>query len=149
MNKPISLIAAMMLATTAQLWAPQATAGQTASDLDDIKKETQELIQAIQSYSIEQKDQALAKAADALERLDERIDVLEKQLAEQWQSMDAATQQERQALLNSLKTQRAEVADWLAKMQDGSSGAWGQLKQGVADAYHGLAQAWEKAKQLF
>ncbi|MDF2177157.1 hypothetical protein P2G88_02720 [Aliiglaciecola sp. CAU 1673] len=149
MTKPLSIFAAMMIATTAQLWAPSLMAEQSTSNLEEVRKETEELMQAIKAYSAEQKEQAIAKTAEALEKLDERIDKLDKQLAEQWQDLDESTRQERQAFLDKLKVQRAELADWLAKMKDSSSGAWGELKAGFADAYEKLAEAWEKAKEKF
>ena len=52
----------------------------TAS-IEDVKKETKELLQTINSYGSDKKDELLKKSKKSLEKLDSRIDELESKVA--------------------------------------------------------------------
>ena len=47
------------------------------TSIEEVKKETQDLLQTIGSYTADQRDEAVQKAKQGLDRLDKRIDALE------------------------------------------------------------------------
>ncbi len=46
------------------------------TSIEEVKKETQDLLQAIVSYSADKRDEAVQKAKEGLNKLDKRIDAL-------------------------------------------------------------------------
>lgn len=66
MNRSISILAALMLATTAQVWAGE----ENDSGVAKIQHESRQLLEQIKDYSAEQKDKAIAETADTLAKLD-------------------------------------------------------------------------------
>lgn len=46
------------------------------TSIEEVKKETRDLLQAIGSYTADKRDEAVQKAKDGLEKLDKRIDAL-------------------------------------------------------------------------
>jgi hypothetical protein len=131
-----------------------ATAGATATESEetsaaDIKQETVELLQALKSYSVEQRDEALARSRSALDNIDRRIDRLESTMLENWEQMDQAARDKTRASLQALREQRTRVAEWYGSMKSSSASAWGHIRQGFAEAYRALHEAWEKSEQEF
>jgi len=47
---------------------------------EEIKQETRELLQALKSYGVDQRDEAIAQARAALRNLDKRIETLENRI---------------------------------------------------------------------
>jgi aminoglycoside/choline kinase family phosphotransferase len=128
------------------------TPGYSASDTDktsteEIKQETIELLLALDSYSVEQKDKAVEQANAALENLDNRIEKLEADMLRQWEEMDQATREKTQESLQALRQQRTRVAEWYGSMKASSASAWEQMKQGFSSAYESLSEAWENSEK--
>jgi len=142
------IVCAGILGALLGLAAPGVTlaAGQNASAAD-VKQETVELLEALESYGAAQRDQALEKSRAALDHIDRRIEALEARLLEQWDQMDQAARDQAQASLQALREQRTRVAEWYGSMKSGSASAWGQVKQGFANAYQSLHDAWEQSER--
>ena len=119
------------------------------SSVQDIKQETTELLHALKAYGVEQRDAALEQSRAALENLDRRIEMLEKQMLDQWDEMDQAARNKAQASLQALRQQRNRVAEWYGSLKSSSAGAWGHMKQGFTSAYRALHEAWGKSEQEF
>ncbi len=119
------------------------------ASVQDIKKETTELLQALKAYGAGQRDAALEQSRSALKNLDRRIDTLEKKMLDQWDEMDQAARDKAQASLQALRQQRNRVAEWYGSLKSSSAGAWGHIKQGFTSAYRSLHEAWEKSEQEF
>jgi len=113
----------------------------------DIKRETTELLQALKAYSAEQRDEALEHSSTALDNLDQRIEVLETQMLDQWDDMDQAAREKGRASLQALREQRTRVAEWFGSLKSSSASAWGHIKQGFSAAYQDLQGAWENSEQ--
>ena len=122
-----------------------AAAGDTTS-AEDIKQETAELLEALKAYSTEQRDAAVEQSRAALQNLDQRIEVLETQMLDQWDEMDQATRARTRASLQALREQRTHVAEWYGSLKSSSAEAWGHIKQGFSKAYRTLNENWQKSE---
>jgi hypothetical protein len=118
-----------------------------AATVQDIERETTELLQALKAYSIEQRDEALEHSSTALDNLDQRIEALETQMLDQWDDMDQAARATGRASLQALREQRTRVAEWFGSLKISSASAWGHIKQGFSEAYQDLQGAWENSEQ--
>ena len=126
--------------------------GETSSDktsIKEVKKETQDLLQTLNAYTVEQKDEAVSKTKVALDDLDKRIDALGKDIDKSWDSMDEAAREKARASLKELRKMQAQVAEKYSSMKNSTADAWKNMKKGFSDAYTDLADAWEKSEKEF
>lgn len=119
------------------------------TSIEDVKKETQDMLQALGAYSADKRDEAVQKAKDGMNNLDKRIDALETRIDENWDKMSDAARREARENLQALRKQRNQVAEWYGSMKTSSAAAWDQMKEGFAAAYKDLTDAWEKSKKEF
>lgn len=127
----------------------QAQSGNDTVTAQEVKKETKELIDTLQQYTVDQRDQALKEADQALKKVDGRIDALESRVDNEWDQMSQAAREKARANLKALRQQRNELAEWYGSFKNSSAGAWEQMKKGFSDAYQAMSDAWEKAKSEF
>lgn len=113
---------------------------------EDIKKETQDLLKALNSYTADQKDEAVNKTKDALDSLDKRIDEMEAMIDKGWDKMDRAAREKARESLKALRNQRKKVAEWYDRLKSSSGDSWEIIKKGFSDAYKALNDAWNKLK---
>lgn len=138
----IAMIAVLGMAP----WCVAESAGDPTS-LEEVKAETRDLLQALKSYSAQQRYMAVDETRAAMERLDQRIDALEAQVDQRWEKMSQSARQEARSSLKELRKQRTHVAEWYGGLKNSSADAWGHVKQGFTGAYTELQQAWEKAEK--
>lgn len=119
------------------------------ASIEEVKKETQDLLQTIGSYTAGKKDEAVKKAKEGLNNLDKRIDILEAKVDKNWDKMSAVARKEARENLRALRQQRNQVAEWYGSMKNSSAEAWGHIKQGFTGAYKSLAKAWENSEKEF
>jgi hypothetical protein len=131
--------------------APVCYAQTTNNDtsIEDVKKETQDMLQAIGTSSADKRDEAVQKAKEGMNNLDKRIDTLEARIDENWEKMSDAARKEARENLQDLRKQRNKVAEWYGSMRTSSAAAWDQMKEGFSAAYKDLTDAWEKSKKEF
>lgn len=125
---------------------------QTSSEktsMEEVKQETQDLIQALKNYTADQRDEAVQKTKSALQTLDKRIDALETRIDNNWDNMNKAAREKARANLKALHKQRAKVAEWYGSMKSSTVNAWEHMKKGFSDAYSALYDAWEKSEKEF
>lgn len=113
--------------------------------LNEVKQETRELVDALKSYTYEQKEQALNNIEVTLDNLDREIDALEKRIDKNWDQMKQKTREESRALLAKLRKQRIKVAETYGSLKNSSVNAWGHMREGFSNAYTTLQKAWENA----
>ncbi len=140
------LIAVLMICF---LSIAQAQSGNDTATAQDVKKETEELINTLQQYSAAQRDQAVKEAEQALNKLDRRIEELETRVDDNWDKMSQSARQKVKANLKALRQQRNELAEWYGGLKNSSADAWEQMKKGFSNAYQALSDSWEKAKGEF
>ncbi|MBE0494112.1 MAG: attachment glycoprotein G [Thiomicrospira sp.] len=139
----------LALITAISLGFSQLVYAQTANEpvtSQDVKKETQELINTLGQFTAAQRDEAKQTAEQAMKKLDSRIESLEKRIDTNWDSMTQATQSKTQASLNALRQQRNELAEWYKGFMNSSSSAWDDVKKGFSDTYQSINDALEKTK---
>jgi len=140
-------VAAALPAHAADAGAKSAPA--SAADIQDVKREWAQAAKALKSYSVAQREQALAKGAEVLEAMDARIETLEARTADEWAKLRKSARQKRKATLRALRKQRNDVAQWYGGMKHGSADAWDQVKQGFIDAYGVLDESFSDAARQF
>jgi Na+/phosphate symporter len=113
--------------------------------MTEVKHKVGDAMQAIKEYSIDKKDQALAKAKEALNKMDSKIDELEKRSHEKWQQMSEASREKTEEELRELRKKRNEIAEWYGGMKQSSAKSWDAVKKGFIDSYHSLEQSFDKA----
>ncbi len=111
----------------------------------DVKQKMTETVQAIEKYSIAQRDEAVKKAKAALDDLDARIDSLEARLNKQWDKMDQAARNKAWDALRELRKQRNELAEWFGGLKHGSGKAWEGIKKSFLKNYQRLRETLDKA----
>lgn len=115
----------------------------------EVKKEMQDLLETLKSYTAEQRDEAAEKTKKALDKLDKRIDALESRIDKNWNTMTKTAREEARANMKALRKQRTQVAEWYGSMKNSSASAWEHMKKGFSDAYKELEEAWEKSEKEF
>jgi len=58
------------------------------TSIEEVKQETQDLIQTLKAYSADQRDEAIQETRSALKNLDKRIDALETRIDSNWDNMN-------------------------------------------------------------
>ncbi len=115
----------------------------------EVKHKAVETYAALEDYTLEQKDEAVAAADKKLETLDAQIDALQKDLDARWQSTSQATREKTQQMIRKLSNERKDVAEWYGGMRHSSVEAWGEVKKGFADSFDRLEEAYQDAKKSF
>ncbi len=120
-----------------------------SSSWEDVSREAGELLDTLSAYGSEQRDDAVAASGEALDKVDAQIDELAHSMAENWDSMDAASREKSRAAMEALRARRTELAEWYGGMKHSSAGAWDEMKAGFSGAYRSLSDAWTAAAQEF
>lgn len=121
----------------------------TDTSTEEVRKETQDLLQTIGSYAADKKDEAVQKTKETLNSLDKRIDALEAKVDKNWDKMNEASRKQARENLKALRKQRNQVAEWYGSMKTSSADAWDHVKTGFSGSYKALADAWEKSEKEF
>ena len=122
---------------------PMAVFGETSSS--DVSKEMGEAWETFKSYIVDQKNDALKHGNEMIEKADAEIEVLEGEAAKA--SGDAKAQYEKE--IKNLKKKRAQAAIKLDDLENSSADAWDSTKDGFADAYRDLHDAYNEATAKF
>jgi len=115
----------------------------------DVKKETLEAIQAIKSYSVNQRDKALKQGKDLLDSMDSRIDHMQSLVENKWDEMSQTSREKLNESLTALRKKRNELSEWYGGLKHSSANAWDHVKDGFVEGYESLADAFDKAEKEF
>jgi small-conductance mechanosensitive channel len=135
--------ASSLRAQTGAKTAPQSTA------VSEVKHDAAETARAIKNYTVEQKDEAVKKAREALDDMDARIDRLQARLDKKWTQMTQAAREKAQATERGLRKERTQAAEWYGGLKHSSANAWGDVKSGFVKSYEALADAIHKAEREY
>lgn len=119
------------------------------TSIEEVKKETQEMLQTIGSYTADKRDEAAQIAKDGLNKLDKRIEALETRIDENWNKMNDEARKKARENLKNLRKQRNKVAEWYGSMKTSSANAWKHMRKGFSESYKALEDAWEKSEKEF
>jgi uncharacterized protein HemX len=142
------LIAAALVLISAVTYAGQ-TEQDNKTTSKDLKRETKEAIQAIKSYSYEQRDKAVKEVKSVLNDLDGRIDRMQGQIEQKWNEMDQSSRKQLSNTMKTLREKRNRLSEWYGGLQQSSSGAWNHVKEGFIEGYDSVASAFDKAQKEF
>jgi uncharacterized coiled-coil protein SlyX len=132
------LAVAVLLAAT-PFPAPAQTSAQ------DVSKKAAETGEAIRDYTMERKDEAVTHAKKLASDLDARIRELEARASKQTGEAKARLQEQ----IKDLKAKRDVASRRLNELTRASKASWERAKEGFADAYRDLAQAYDRAAAEF
>ena len=148
MNKR-STFAAVFTTVALALGMASCSKSDDAVTAQDVEQDTRELISTLRQYTANQRDEAVAVASEALERLDGKIGELEARIDNNWESMSQQARQDARASLDRLREQRSELAGWYDRFRNSSAGAWDEMKKGFSDAYQVMSDSWVNARREF
>jgi TolA-binding protein len=146
------LVGCLLLGAANGIAADQTTTDQSAAagaDLDQVKREWAETVDALQHYSAAQRDAAVDRAEQTLDAMDSRIEELEARTRQQWGKLTQSAREARETTLQRLRMQRNQAAEWYGGMKHSSAGAWESVKQGFIDSYAVLSDSFRKARDEF
>ena len=107
----------------------------------DVSKKTAEAWDAVKAYTVDKQKDAVAYGRKLVRETDAKIDALEREAAKA--SGEVKAQRDRD--IKELKAKRAQAAKKLDEMGKATASAWDSAKDGFADAYKDLHQAYDKA----
>ncbi|MDZ7841547.1 MAG: hypothetical protein U5R46_12165 [Gammaproteobacteria bacterium] len=113
------------------------------------EREWNETMEALGSYSAEQRDKAVEAGRKTLDAMDERLEKMQAWTQEHWDSLSEEAREERTEMLKSMREQRNQVAEWYGAMKHGSAEAWDSTKQGFITAYDKLQSTYSSAVESF
>ena len=142
------LIAALLVLISGVTYAGQ-TEQDNKTTSKDLKRETKEAIQAIKSYSYEQRDKAVKEVKSVLNDLDGRIDGMQGQIEQKWNEMDQSSRKQLSNTMKTLREKRNQLSEWYGGLQQSSAGAWNHVKEGFIEGYDSVASAFDKAQKEF
>ncbi len=120
-----------------------------ATSGEEVKREITEAAEAIKMYSVEQRDEALAKAEKYMNKLDAKIDQWESQLDANWDQMSQSAREKWRVSIKTLQKQRNDLSEWYGGMKHSSTAAWEEIKKGFSKAYISVESSLEKAEEKF
>lgn len=112
---------------------------------DDVRAEVSEAMRAIADYTVQERDEALSEARDALDRLDSEIERRDQALRDNWAKMSEAARERARERLRDLRAARNELGERFGALQTGTRSAWEELKDGFADSWDAFSDAWKAA----
>jgi hypothetical protein len=99
----------------------------------------------VKGYTVEKKSEAVAYGKKLVRDTDAKIRDPERQAAKSKGEAKAALEQN----ITELKEKRAQAVAKLDEMRKASAGAWEATKQGFANAYKDLQDAYQRAAAHF
>jgi len=152
MTNPIKICCTFIFILLALIISAPFSSAETAPKkptIEEVKKETQEYLRVLKSYSAAQRDEAIEETEEILADIDAHIDALETEIDDNWDKMNKAARAEARASLRALRQQRKEVAEAYGQWKASSAAGWEEMKKGFAKAYVDLQEAWEKAEKAY
>ena len=134
---------ALAAALTAVLVLPASATAQTKGA--DVAQKTGETWDTVKAYTVDKKNDAVAYAKKLIKETDANIAKLEDKAGKAKGEAKAEYQKD----VKELKAARARAAAKLGEMEKASGGAWDATKDGFADAYKDLHNAYNKAVAKF
>jgi TolA-binding protein len=141
------LITALLFALASISFAAEPAADKPTSK--EVQQKVADSVDAIEKYSVDQRDEAIKSAQAAMDDLDARIDQMESKISRKWDQMDQAARKEMTTTLNSLRKQRNEVAEWYGGMKHSAGNKWEDIKKGFVNSYHELRRTFDKVRSEY
>jgi len=137
----VSLFAVAVLALA--LHQPPPAVGQGTGK--DVSKKAADAWDTVKAYTVEKKNDAVAFSKKLVNETDTKI----KQLEGKASKASGDTKVEYDKAVKDLKAKRVQASKKLDEMGKATGAAWNDAKDGFADAYKDLHEAYEKAAAKF
>jgi len=144
-NKVFYLIVSLLLIALAL----PAGADNNDTTVEDIQRETNDVIQTLQAYTQDQQQEAVQTASQAMQRADQRINRLETRIDNRWDQLSKPARKEARAALRKLRQERVALSQWYGSMKESSQDAWSEMRTGFNKSYKSMSNAWQDAQQEF
>ncbi|KJS33135.1 MAG: hypothetical protein VR64_04125 [Desulfatitalea sp. BRH_c12] len=141
------LITALLFALASISFAAEPAADKPTSK--EAQQKVADSVDAIEKYSVDQRDEAIKSAQAVMDDLDARIDRMESKISRKWDQMDQAARKEMTTTLKSLRKQRNEVAEWYGGMKHSAGNAWEDIKKGFVNSYLELRRTFDKVRSEY
>jgi hypothetical protein len=125
---------------------PKGEPAHTGQKTTPARKEIDQAVDAIRTYSAERRAEALANAKRAADDLDRQLARLQQQTDQAWARMSQASRTRSQATMADLRKRRNALAEWVGGLRHSSVAAWGEVRAGFVKSYHELADAIRHAR---
>lgn len=149
MNQSPRIAALLCVLLVAAAPAQAETSGESEQSQQSMEQRWNETMELIQSYSAEQRDEAVETGRKTLEAMDARLERMESWTQRHWDSMSDEAREQRTRMLNAMRRHRKEAAEWHGGMKHSSAEAWDRVKQGFIRSYDKLQQAYGDAVESF
>ena len=142
----ISLFSAAAFAVTvgcqkeADVPAADSASRDAAAQLDKVKQETKEAIDATKDYAYAQKAEYAAKIRAELVELNKELD----QLSAKVESSSASAKAEAKAKLQDVRDRVARLSDKLDNVQNATESTWEEVKSGVKNGYEEVKDSFKQ-----
>lgn len=138
-----TILMAFVIALLIAIPQPRSAMSQTTSS--DVAQKTQEALATIKAYLVEKKNEAVQHGKELLEKTDAEIEELQAKAAKT--SADTKTSYKEE--IEKLKQKRAAAAKKLDELGSATAASWDSAKEGFAEAYTDLYDAYREALAKF
>ncbi|BAP12893.1 hypothetical protein AS19_00420 [Alcanivorax sp. NBRC 101098] len=136
--------ATLMLVTTATAWAEtEGVPNVKTPEPEKIETQIEETLADIQSYSVEQKNQAMRVARHAIDDLNQQVTLLQGDINSQWKELSQEARLHKQDALASLKEQQADLESHYQALQNASEDNWEAAKVKFQRSWEAAKQGWQ------
>lgn len=149
-----TLLASAVVSSLAIAGVMTPFAAQAANDkaqqevtLKEIRSETSEAFDKLATYTVNQRDEALKEASQAMTEIDKDIAAFEKDVRENWDSMSEEARQAKADALKEIKEKRYQLSVKYDALKDGADDTWDDVVKAFSDAWQELASVWTENSQ--
>ena len=136
--------ATLMLVTTATAWAEtEGVPNVKTPEPEKVETQMEETLDDIQSYSVEQKNEAMRVARHAIDDLDQQITLLQGDINSQWRDLSQDARLHKQDALTALKEQQAQLETRYQALQNASEDNWDAAKVKFQQSWEAAKQGWQ------
>ena len=136
--------ATLMLVTTATAWAEtEGVPNVKTPEPEKVETQMEETLDDIQSYSVEQKNQAMRVARHAIDDLNQQITLLQGDINSQWRDLSQDARLQKQEALPALKEQQAQLEARYQALQNASEDNWDAAKVKFQQSWEAAKQGWQ------
>jgi len=136
---PAALVA-VALALTGPALAEQQGAGLTTPR--EVRTEISNAFDAVGDYAVQQRKQAVARAKEAMTKLDAELERRQDALRDAWGEMNQAARADARTAMRDLRQARNRLGERFGALEAGADEAWDELTNGFARAYRDLSETW-------
>lgn len=114
---------------------------------EDVRSEISEAMEAIADYSDQERDQALAKAREAMNRLDAELNRRGQALRDNWSDLSESARETASERLQDLQEARNALGERYGALQSDAKSTWDNVNTDFSEAWESFSNAWTAADE--